>query len=154
VQVVLVNQFGWDPDRVGDRVPKGMHMGHFRIATDVEFGMATYEPFGISPLEPLCAGAICCISNVCGCAGFVLETTGGKDVDNVIIADYTRIDHPPTDIADALAMTRQQRDAVEQKVSADVARLIMERFPRDAASRKEMLEKGQQLALARAGTAW
>ncbi len=145
IQVVLVNQFGWSPERVGQRVPKGMHMGHFRIATDIEFGMATYEPFGISPLEPLCAGAICCISNICGCAGFVLETTGGKDVENVIIGDYTKLDRPRT-IDELLKMDRTERDPIEREVSGEIARLILERLPTDEAGRKRMLKQGQKLA--------
>ena len=36
-----------------NRLPDGMDIADLRRATDVEFGMATYEPFGISPLEPL-----------------------------------------------------------------------------------------------------
>lgn len=79
VQAVLVNQFGWSRQRVGQRVPQGMTIADLRRATDVEFGMATYEPFGISPLEPLGAGALCVISSVCGCKGFVEEALGTGD---------------------------------------------------------------------------
>ncbi|MBL4699632.1 MAG: hypothetical protein JKX85_00095 [Phycisphaeraceae bacterium] len=74
IKVVLVNQFGWGTDLVGPYCPKDLDMSALRIAVDVEFGIADYEPFGISPLEPLACGAICVISDACGCAGFVQHT--------------------------------------------------------------------------------
>ncbi|MCI0366278.1 MAG: glycosyltransferase, partial [Phycisphaerales bacterium] len=94
VQGVLVNQFGWSQELCGEDLPVEMTFGDLRRATDVEFGMATYEPFGISPLEPLGSGAVCVISNVCGCRGFVDEVTGGVEIDNVIVGDFTRLDRP------------------------------------------------------------
>lgn len=44
IQVVLVNQFGWSQSRIGKRLPAKMDISDLRRATDVEFGMATYEP--------------------------------------------------------------------------------------------------------------
>ncbi|MFW6033433.1 MAG: hypothetical protein ACOCTI_08690, partial [Phycisphaeraceae bacterium] len=37
IQIVLVNQFGWSRDRIGNRLPKDMDIADLRIATDVEF---------------------------------------------------------------------------------------------------------------------
>lgn len=145
VRVVLVNQFGWSRERIGEAVPKDMHMGDFRIATDVEFGMACYEPFGISPLEPLCAGAICVISNVCGCAGFVNEVTGGKATPNVIIADYTQLKHAG-DLDQLLAMTEGRRHTIEQCVSKQIAAQLLATLPRTDKQRGDLLKSGRQLA--------
>ena len=144
VQVVLVNQFGWSSERIGARLPKGMHIGHFRTATDVEFGMATYEPFGISPLEPLGAGAICVISNVCGCEGFVEHVTSGKGTPNVICADFTSPGRGMP-IAQLKAMGREERDAIESRVSEDIATQIMVRMPWDDATRRDFIARGQAL---------
>jgi len=145
IQVVLVNQFGWDSGAIGERLPKGMHIGDLRTATDVEFGMATYEPFGISPLEPLCAGAVCVISNICGCAGFVREVTGDKPVDNVLVADYTQLD-AEWSIDELLNMTQQDRDVVEQRVAVELADRLMDVIPTNDTQRKKMLEAGSKLA--------
>ncbi|MDP7348125.1 MAG: class I SAM-dependent methyltransferase, partial [Phycisphaeraceae bacterium] len=71
IKVVFVNQFGWSRDRCGARMPEDMEFMDIRKGSDVEFGMSVYEPFGIAQVEPLSFGAICLISNVCGCAGFV-----------------------------------------------------------------------------------
>ncbi len=145
VKVILVNQFGWDRERIGDRLPEDMNIADFRTGTDVEFGMANYEPFGISPLEPLCSGAICVISSVCGCAGFVNEATKGAGTPNVIVPDYTVLEEPQT-IAELLTMTQADRDPVEQHISAKVAATLMERLPKNEGQRRELLTVGQKLA--------
>jgi hypothetical protein len=144
VQIVLVNQFGWSRDRIGKRLPREMGIDDLRHATDVEFGMATYEPFGISPLEPLGSGAICVISNVCGCEGFVRHVTDGKPVPNVIEANFTQLDRPLA-IPELLAMTCAERNRLEAIVAAQVADQLIERLPSDDAGRKKLLQAGQTL---------
>jgi hypothetical protein len=144
VQAVLVNQFGWSRQRIGLRLPATMDFADFRRATDIEFGMATYEPFGISPLEPLGSGALCIISNICGCAGFVDYVTDGIGIDNVIVADFTRLEH---DLSwqDLLHFTQAERTYIEQKVCAEVADDIMRRLPFDDDGRRRLLESGQAI---------
>jgi len=144
VQVVLVNQFGWSRPRIGQRLPANMDFADLRRATDIEFGMATYEPFGISPLEPLGSGALCVISTVCGCEGFVEYVTEGKGVENVIVADFTRINRPRS-IDELLAMSQAERDELERRVCAEVAEEIMKRLPTDRHARKKLLKSGQHI---------
>ncbi|MEX0885924.1 MAG: glycosyltransferase [Phycisphaeraceae bacterium] len=144
VQVVLVNQFGWSRERIGRRLPQGMSIADLRRGTDVELGMATYEPFGISPLEPLGSGALCVISNVCGCRGFVDEATGGKGSPNVMVADFTKLDRRQT-IAQLLKMDRQERDAVEERVVRELADEMMGRLPLTKRDREKLLKSGQAL---------
>jgi hypothetical protein len=144
VQIVLANQFGWSRPRIGRRLPKDMDIADFRRAADVEFGMATYEPFGISPLEPLGAGAICVISNVCGCEGFLEYVTDGKKVANVLVADYIRLDREWS-VDELLDMTRDDRDAIERVESARIARELMRRIPFTAEARKALVKSGQAL---------
>lgn len=145
IKIILVNQFGWSQQLIGQQLPPDMDIADFRAAPDIEFGMATYEPFGISPLEPLCAGAICVISSVCGCAGFVNEVTNHKPTPNVIIADYTKLDQPRS-IDELLNMTQSERDPLEMKISQDIANQLIKTLPRSQAEREVMLKKGQQLA--------
>lgn len=144
VQVVLVNQFGWSRDRIGNRLPKNMDIGDLRRATDVEFGMATYEPFGISPLEPLGCGAICVISNVCGCQGFVNHVTKEHGAHNVIVADFTKLDSPRS-IDQLKAMDFTQRDRIENRVARELARELMHRLPWTEDRRQKLLTSGQSL---------
>ena len=144
IQAVLVNQFGWSRKRIGPSLSQAMDIADLRRAADVEFGMATYEPFGISPLEPLGSGAICVISNVCGCAGFVEHVTRGHGTHGVVVADFTPSNGFET-IDQCLSMTRQQRDSIEADVAADVARTIMDRLPHTDARREKLIRSGQQL---------
>lgn len=144
IQIVLVNQFGWSAESIGVRAPRGMTFADFRRATDIEFGLATYEPFGISPLEPLASGAICVISSVCGCRRFVEEAADGKPVPNVLVGDYTKLDRERS-IDELLAMTPNDRDAVERRVAVELADELMRRLPRTETQRKAILESGQKL---------
>jgi len=149
VRVVLVNQFGFTAEALGltgtnaAAAPK-LDMAVFRTAADAEFGMATYEPFGISPLEPLAAGAICVISSVCGCAGFVDEVTDGAGHPCVIVADYTTWDGD-RDLKTLLAIGQTERDRVEQRVSAEIAAKLAKRLPRNDDDRVRLLAEGQRI---------
>jgi hypothetical protein len=147
VQIVLVNQFGWSLDRIGKRLGGPMDMADLRRGTDVELGMATYEPFGISPLEPLGAGALCVISTACGCEGFVEHVTGGEPTANVIAADFTELDGPQS-IEQLKAMTAGPRSAIEKKVCAVVADRLMASLAFDDAAREALIERGQKLVKA------
>jgi hypothetical protein len=144
IQVVLVNQFGWSRRCLGPLLPADMDIAAFRCATDIEFGMATYEPFGISPFEPLGSGALCVISNVCGCQGFIDEVTAGQGTPNVVVGDFTQIPGEHS-LEELLAMGRSARDAVEATEAAEVAATIMERLPWTDAQRAQLIESGQAL---------
>ncbi len=144
VKVVLVNQFGWGPDRVGPYCHKDLDMSGLRIATDVEFGAANYEPFGISPLEPLACGAICIISDACGCEGFVRHTTKGKTVTNVITGNYT-VPGGTKSIEDLLNITAADREKIELKEAKRIADQLMADVPQTDAKRKKLIESGTKL---------
>jgi hypothetical protein len=121
-----------------------MDFADFRRATDVEFGMATYEPFGISPLEPLGSGALCVITNVCGCEGFVKHVTGPNGTKNVITADFTQLDHARS-IDELKRMTREERDALEERIAPQIADEIAARLPQNDKQREALVKSGQQL---------
>ncbi len=142
IRAVLVNQFGWSGEAVGWPALE-MNMATLRVATDVEFGMATYEPFGISPLEPLAAGAICVISSVCGCSNFVEEASPGGH-ENVISADYTRWEGP-RDLDRILALGGRERGRIERDVAKEIAARLLAIVPRDAAQRAQRLAAGQAI---------
>ena len=93
-KVVFVNQFGWDQESIGKRMPAEMEFLDLRRGSDLEFGQSIYEPFGIAQVEPLNYGALCCVSNVCGCVGFAERVAGGlANLPNMVVADYVSL--PP-----------------------------------------------------------
>ena len=146
LKIVFVNQFGWDRASCGQRMPEDMSFADLRQGTDVEFGQSIYEPFGIAHLEPLAFGGLCVVSGISGCLGYVRQVNGGSLPDNVIVADYAHSDFMPHDIKSIMMVGQQQRDQVEERVSREVAGLILERLPQDAGQAQALLQKGYELA--------
>ncbi|TVQ62994.1 MAG: hypothetical protein EA379_04650 [Phycisphaerales bacterium] len=146
VHAVLVNQFGFSPETLGDDAPEGLSTTDLRRAADVEFGMSVYEPFGIAQLEPLHAGAICVPSSVCGCTGFALRGLAEMGIEQsayapMLVGDYTTLDH-----ASHETMSQAERDAHELEVSRDIATSLLQRLPRSAKERAALREQGGALA--------
>jgi glycosyltransferase involved in cell wall biosynthesis len=148
IKIVYINQFGFDRECCGMRVPYDMEFMDIRKGSDAEFGQSIYEPFGIAQLEPLSFGGICVVTNVCGCAGFVRAVTGGKDVKNVIIADYTNIGDEDkfADIEDLKQLDRVARDRIEKKISEKVALELAARLPKTDDETSSMIRQGYDLA--------
>jgi len=147
IKVVYVNQFGWEPAVCGQRMPADMSFMDIRRGTDVEFGQSIYEPFGIAHLEPLTFGAVCVLSSVCGCAGFVEQVAGERIPPNVIIADYCELGAENRDEQSVLGIDREKRDQYEARVGEQVARRLLEALPTDDASTEALLKSGHQLAM-------
>jgi hypothetical protein len=147
IKVVFINQFGFDPKTCGTAMPEDMEFIDIRKASDVEFGLSTYEPFGIAQLEPLTFGGICVFSSVCGCAGFLRDVSQGQDIKNAIIADYTEAGFPErADIEDLLQINTQTRDHTEARVSHRVAQDILARLPQNDADVEDLIRRGYALA--------
>jgi hypothetical protein len=133
-------------------MPEDMDTIDIHRGTDVEFGQSIYEPFGISPVEPLTFGGLCVFTNVCGCAGFVADAIVGTNSSvkdgtrNVIVADYTAIDGQFPQIKDLLAIDRAVRDEVEDKKSREVADEILMLLPKSDAEIAAMIENGRRIA--------
>jgi hypothetical protein len=155
IRLVLVNQFGWNRECCGWRMPEAMSFDDLRAGTDLEFGQSLYEPFGIAQLEPLATGALCVVSNVCGCVGYVNaasarlgKRSGSSTLHNLIVGDYVSLtDNQPLWSAwDALRIDEAVRTRVEGAQSNVVAQEIAQRLPRDDGERLRILNDGQRLA--------
>jgi len=145
VRAVLVNQWDWSPEFCGRRMPEGMTFADIRRGTDVEFGLSAYEPFGISQFEALCFGAICLVSNVCGCMGFARRSEEGSDCQCVLEGDFLR-GGEGWDTESLLSMRTDQRDAVEAEETARLARELIEILPRDSETMARQMRVGYDLA--------
>ena len=148
-KVVFVNQFGWNQQSVGKRMPAEMEFLDIRQGSDLEFGQSIYEPFGIAQVEPLNYGALCCVSNVCGCVGFAERAAEGlANLPNMVVADYVSL--PPDywlgSPYDALWIDRSVRDWLESQNSAAAARAIAERLPKSREDMERLLARGQEVA--------
>ena len=146
IRVVFVNQWDWNRRVCGQRMPAGMTLGDLRRGTDVEFGLSVYEPFGISQFEPLCFGALCVVSNVCGCMGFARHGADGHDLpENIIEGDFVKVGEPFSQER-LIDITLSLRDEIESSEGARLAELIVERLPRDDATTGRRITDGYEAA--------
>jgi hypothetical protein len=147
IKIVFINQFGFEQNLCGKKMPSNMEFMDIRRGSDVEFGMSVYEPFGIAQLEPLTFGGICVISNVCGCAGFMQDVTKGKNIKNVIVTDYTRLENGEYNtIENMLHINRSVREQLEKRESIRAAEQILQRLPKDDSEIEDMIQTGYCLA--------
>ena len=149
VRAVLVNQFGWSRERCGLRMPAEMTFADLRAGTDLEFGQSIYEPFGIAQMEPLAAGAVCVVSNVCGCVGFAERAAAGHNFPNMVVADYITLPQywPLRNPWDALWIDDRVRQRHRRTRNSHIAaQQIFERLPQDNTGMAALLESGQAVA--------
>ena len=142
IKVVFINQFGFDRNLCGNRMPADMEFMDIRKGSDAEFGQSIYEPFGIAQVEPISFGGICVFSECCGCAGFVAHATGGAETPNVIVADYTELPQKGLRPEQLMAIGQKERDAIEDQVAARVAKQLMERLPRTPQEFQQFINRG------------
>jgi glycogen synthase len=145
-RIIYLNQFGFDRSTCGLRVPEQVEFLDIRRASDVEFGLSLYEPFGISPLEPLTYGGLCVLSTTCGCAGFIRQAAGNRATPNVVLANYIDGVRRPRTMRDALAIEQAERRDIERRVAEQVAEQILKRLPPGNAEREALLQSGYDLA--------
>ena len=146
IKVVFVNQFGWERNLCGQRMPADMEFMDIRKGSDAEFGQSIYEPFGIAQVEPISFGGICILSNVCGCAGFVDKVTGGQPTPNVIVADYTALHEHDLRPEHLMSVGQSQRNRIEHEVAEQVAQQLIERLPRNPEEFEQFINRGYDLA--------
>ncbi|MBU0637557.1 MAG: hypothetical protein KKB50_01730 [Planctomycetes bacterium] len=144
--VVYINQFGFSRETCGSRVPAEIEFMDLRRGTDVEFGLSLYEPFGISPLEPLTFGGLCVVSSSCGCAGMLAEAGGRDGAPSVIVADVIHAGQQPTSIKQAMQIEHSQRRQAELASARHVAAQILQRLPADAEEEARLMQAGYELA--------
>jgi len=146
IRAVFVNQWDWSRETCGLRMPEEMTFADTRRGTDMELGLSVYEPFGISQLEPLCFGALCVVSNICGCMGFARRAAGeGSFDDNIVEADFLRAPEN-LDCEELLELSIEQRDAIESAEAKRLAETISRLLPRDDSTMKRRIERGYELA--------
>jgi len=127
-----------------------MTFADVRRGTDLEFGLSIYEPFGISQFEGLSFGAICAVSNVCGCMGFARKTMANatKWYKNIVEANFVNLpdDWLARTVEDLLAISIPQRDQIETAEGRRVAPLLVDSLPRTDAQLQELIDDGYDLA--------
>ena len=145
IKGLFINQFGFEQKLCGKRMPAETSFFDLRLASDLEFGMSIYEPFGIAQLETLPYGGIPVVTTVCGCASLLEKTMDKSDYS---LIDSTRV---PTDLAetiktktDFINVSQEIRDMVETDMCRKAAPLIAASLPKSDNDRKSHFKKMQK----------
>lgn len=146
VKIIYINQFGFDRARAGLRVPEAVEFLDLRRASDAEIGLSLYEPFGISPLEPLTFGGLCVVSTSCGCAGFIKQAAVGRKAQNIVFANYIDSGRRPRTVKDALEIGLSERREVELKLAENLAEQLLARLPQSEGDEARLVDSGHELA--------
>jgi glycosyltransferase involved in cell wall biosynthesis len=140
-RVVLINQFGFNRQTCGDRMPEEATFQDLRQGSDAEFGQSAYEPFGIAQLETLAFGGISVISRACGCAQLLARVAGHRMPPNVLLANYGVPEGIPQE-----AMTGADCRRIEHEVAARLARELADRLPKTRRDFADLLASGWKVA--------
>lgn len=148
IKGVFINQFGFAHNIAGKRIPPKISLLDLRLASDIEFGLSIYEPFGIAQLETLPFGGIAVISDACGCASLLKDTL---DEGEYLVVDYTTVpddfkDHLKTKY-DFLNISKEMRDLIETEICTKAAAHIVSILPKHARDRKKMFTSMQSKSL-------
>ena len=150
IRVLFVNQFGFDTASTAGAVPADVEFADLRRGSDAEFGLSTYEPFGIAQIEPLASGAVSVISDVCGCLGFLQQVTADAEGPPVFVhGEFTQIGAAaPADAAGWRSFEAADRQSWELRCSRELAKVLARTLPADEKGRQHLLEAGQAAAAA------
>lgn len=137
--ILYVNQFSWDKERLGRLDPRETTFNHLRAGTDVELGLSIYEPFGIAALEPFSSGAVCVLSDACGCAAHLRRLHDEKFIsdEGFVVGRFTERDLDPAQV-DLLTLAQVERQVYGEMVQELAARLAEPRSARIAAAGRAM----------------
>ena len=69
-----------------------------------------------------------------------------RDKDNVIIADYTDLGPGRVDLPEILAIDREKREVIEERVAAIVAQELLKRLPNSDEEMAKLIDSGYKLA--------
>lgn len=146
IRTVMVNQWDWNQQMCGQRMLADMTFSDIRCGIDAEFGLSVYEPFGISQLEALSFGAMCVVSNICGCMGFVRQSVGDGDANELVVeADYLDVGKKMS-LDSLLAMPMSQRNKIENDESRRLAGILLDRLADDSETLKKRIKAGYMIA--------
>jgi glycosyltransferase involved in cell wall biosynthesis len=115
IKVLFINQFGFNPYRIGNRLPKNTNFADLRLSSDAEFGMSVYEPFGIAQIETIPFGGVAILTRACGSA-FLLESTfADEKTKPFFVFDFAENTKANKDV-DWLSLSSQDREVIEKEI--------------------------------------
>ncbi len=110
-------------------------------AADLNWGLSSYDSYGLSPLESLSCGALSVISAISGSSSHVKKI--GNSGKNIILIDYH------SDFCRKSILSAQSSEkyvSFMDRTNQTAARQIAERFPVNENEQVELIENGKYLS--------
>jgi hypothetical protein len=145
IKGIFINQFGFNGEACGRRVPKDSDFLDLRMASDAELGFSVYEPFGIAQLETIPFGGAAILSSTCGCASFLERTFEDTVTRPFYIVDFTQAAQDMS-VDELKSITVRERDKIERQLLAEHSRPILDVIPVTPARREAYLKSARQHA--------
>ncbi|MBN1765878.1 MAG: hypothetical protein JW860_11515 [Sedimentisphaerales bacterium] len=145
IKIVYINQYGWDTDSCGRRMPGDMTFDDIILGGDLAFDQSVYETKGLFALETLAFGSLAVLSSSCGGLG-LFESLDLDMPENIIVADYTQIPAGQFRRNAISEIDQHQRDILEEQISIRIARIIMQRLAGNPGQMEKYLRQGRQFA--------
>ncbi len=134
IKALFINQFGFNREKCGTRVPENAHFVDLRIASDAELGFSIYEPFGIAQLETIPFGGTALLSSSCGSVSLLDEVFKNAEFKPYYVLDFVSegrgIKH----------LTIEKRTEIERELFKEHAQSIFETLPVTEEKRKKYLK--------------
>lgn len=145
IKGVFLNQFGFNRDLCGDSVPENTNIHDLRLASDVEFGLSVYEPFGIAQLENMPYGGLPVLSTSCGCEGLLKNNFATTDYVSVDFIDIPEKFASFTKDKDSLKhISIHDRDEIEIEICKQSAGNLISLLPSNDKAREKRLARMQR----------
>jgi len=141
IKAIFINQFGLSKRKCGLDFPEDLSTKDLRLASDVEFGLSIYEPFGISHIEVLPSGGVSLLSTSCG-VSFLLERVFTKDGKPFVAIDFIEIAKDLPEEA-LLGLSPEKREILEELSIAKTLEQTFQRIPKQREARRALFEKIQ-----------
>ncbi|MGC8871486.1 MAG: hypothetical protein ACP5QC_01210 [Caldimicrobium sp.] len=141
VKAIFINQYGLSKRKCGIDFSEDISTKDLKLASDAEFGLSIYEPFGISHIEALPSGGLSLLSTSCG-VFYLLEKVFKEDFKPYVAIDFIDIGKDLPEHA-LLELTHEKREILEELTIAKCAENLFKKIPKNQKERVEIFEKIQ-----------
>ncbi len=141
IKGVFINQFGFNREKCGLKVPEDAQFIDLRIASDAELGFSIYEPFGIAQLETIPFGGVSLLSSSCGSASLLDKVFKDAKIKPYYVVDFIcKGNHMKCEELIKNSLTIEKRTAIEGELFKEHANAIFKVLPVTDKKRMEYLK--------------
>jgi len=149
IKGVFINQYGFNRNLTGIRIPEGTSFSDIRYGSDVELGFSIYEPFGIAQIENIPYGGIAFLSRSCGCSFLLEECYRETTQKPYYIINFAAPMDSEVSIKtdeDITSVTAYVRDKIESELFEEHGAKMFEKIPKNQADREKAFSSAKKNA--------